>query len=233
MKQSNLKLIAPIYLLLGAAGAGLYRAIYAFALDERELVVRGSIYEIALWVLTAAALLSAVAVSSKTRVEANGNPPVLGCLVYAFGLFTLTLTDAKGPAPLIMLYRIMTWAAIASMLVSVVLRFFRKPHHFLLDLAPCILCILHLMECYQLWSEVPQLTDYAFGLGAILCAVLFAYHIMAIRAGLPGKKVYVFAGLAGIFFCCVAAAGTRFELYFLCTAVWMAGMFFVPRAAEA
>ena len=233
MKQSNLKLIAPIYLLLGAAGAGLYRAIYAFSLDARELVVRGSIYEIALWVLTAVVLVSAAVISSKTRVEANGNPPVLGCLVYAFGMFTLTLADAKGPVPLVMLYRIMTYAAIACLVLSVVLRIFRKPHHFLLDVAPCILCILHLVECYQLWSEVPQLTDYVFGLGAILCAVLFAYHNMAIRAGLPGKKIYVFAGLAGIFFCCVAAAGTGFELYFLCTALWMAGMFFVPRAAEA
>ena len=31
----------------------------------------------------------------------------------------------------------------------------------------------------------------------------------------------------------LAAAGTVFELYFLSTAVWMASMFFVPRAAEA
>lgn len=233
MKQSNLKLIAPIYLLLGAAGAGLYRAIYAFSLDARELVIRGSIYEIALWALTAVVLLSAVVISSKTRVEAIGNPPILACLIYALGIFTLTLENAKGPVPLTMLYRIMTWAAIASLLASVLLRIFRKPHHFLLDVAPCILCILHLVECYQLWSEVPQLTDYVFGLGAILCIVLFAYHNMAFRAKLPGKRVYVFAGLAGIFFCCVAAAGTVFELYFLSTAVWMTSMFFVPRAAEA
>ena len=102
MKQSNLKLIAPIYLLLGAAGAGLYRAIYAFSLDARELVIRGGIYEIALWVLTAVVLLSAVVISSKTRVEAIGNPPILGSLIYALGIFTLTLENAKGPAPLVM-----------------------------------------------------------------------------------------------------------------------------------
>lgn len=232
MKQSNLKLIAPIYLILGAAGAGLYRAIYSFSLDERELVVRGSIYEIALWVLTAAVLVSALVISCKIRVEANGNPPVLGCLIYALGIYTLIFVEGEGPAPLVLLYRIMTYASIVSLLLAMVLRLLQKPHHFLLDISPCVLCILHLVECYQLWSEVPQLTDYVFGLGAILCAVLFAYQLMALRAGLPGKRIYVFAGLAGIFFCCVAAAGTGFALYFLGTALWMLSMFFVPKASE-
>lgn len=233
MNHSKLKWISLIYLLLGASGAGLHRMIYSRALDDRGLIVPGNVYGIVLLVLTAAALLGAVAVSTKTKVTANGKPPVVGCIVYALGIWSLTLTGAKGPAPLVLLYRTVTYAALVSLALMVILRLLGKPHYFLLDVCPCLLCILHLVECYQLWSEVPQLMDYVFSLGAILCAMLFSYHNMAMRAELPGSRVYVFAGLAGIFFCCIAAMQNVFPYYFLSTAVWMIGMFFVPRAVEA
>lgn len=229
MKTSTRKNLALFYLIPGIAGAALYRAIYALAMDARELVVRGSVFEILLWILTAAAVAGAAVIGTKVRLSTDGKVPFLGCLVYAFGIFTLTLSGAQGPAPLVLAYRVVTWAAAAGMVVTAVLRILGKKQPFLLSLLPCLLCLLHLVECYQLWSEVPQVTDYVFGVGAILCAALFAYHNMAAPAGLPAGKLYSFSGYAGVFFCLVAAVGSDFNLYFLCTAVWMLSILLTAR----
>lgn len=232
MNHSKLKNLGCAFALMGAAAAELYHLIYSTAVDERELIVRGGAAEIALWVLTFCALGGAAFFGLKIRFKRNGNPPALGSFLYACGVVTLLLEPLKGPATLVMVYRCMVVASALSLAASAALRLLGKKQYFLLDVFPCILAGLHTVECYQTWSEMPLLLDYVFGVGAVLCILLFAYHKLDMRADMPMKGTYVFAALAGIFFCVTAAAGAAFQLYFLSAAVWMLCMLFVPEAGE-
>lgn len=206
----------------GAAAALLYRAVFAGNLDARELLIRGSIPEIVLWVLTAAAIGAAIFLGRKFCVLDGGRiVGALGNAVYAAGVASLLMEEGVGPAPLVLFYRIMVIAAAASLAVTVVMQLLGKTPWFLLTVAPCLLAMLHVVECYQIWSEVPLFLDYAFGVGATLCLMLFSFNRLTKAANMPVKGLYTFSGLLGVFFCCVAAAAGDFVPFFAAAGVWM------------
>ncbi len=212
------------YLVLGFAAGGLYRWLYtAFMQDQQSMLLAdGSAAEILLWALTA---LAAVAAFVLCRGKGIPQPSrflgAFGDLVFAFGVASLWLEEPHGPAVLVRLYQIFICAGAVSLLVSAVLRASGKKQNFLLEISPCVLCVLQLVECYQLWSEVPQLMDYVLGVGAILFLTLTAYHRMARAAGLKTCPRHYAFGLLSVYFCCAAVFQGDTAPFYAAAAIWV------------
>lgn len=222
MKNSNAKYYSVLFLVLGAVGLVLYRLIFRTAVGADGLIIRYTLPEILLWGLTACAAAGAVVLPRKCTVgQAKPLIGALGSLVYAAGVCTLLLTDPKGPAMLGMAYRGTAGLTVVSLVAGAIMQLRGREPHFAVTVAPCLMAILQLVECYQLWSERPLVLLYFFGLGAVLCVMLFSYHVMARIAKLPHKAMYSVCGLAGVFFCCVAAGQADFSIYFAAAALWM------------
>ena len=77
-----------------------------------------------------------------------------------------------------------------------------------------------------------QLMNYLFGLGAVLCLVLSAYHRMARAAGLPDKPWHYSVGLLAEYFCAAAVAQGVYVSFFCAAAVWMMAEMSRLRPAE-
>lgn len=222
MKNSNAKYYSVLLLVLGAVGLLLYRCVMTGAIGADGLVIRYTLPEIVLWALTACAAVLSVVLTRKCTVGQSGKIPcALGSLIYALGVVTLFTAAAKGPAPLVMIYRGVAGVTILSLVVTAVLRLLGKEPHYLLSVGPCLLGVMQLVECYQLWSERPLVLKYFFGLGAVLSVMVFSYHAMARAAKLPYKALYGISGLLGAFFCCVAVGQGDFAAYFAAAALWI------------
>lgn len=211
---------APVfYMLLGLVGCWLYWAIYS---RGEQILTRGTLPEILLWVLTAAVFAGAFVIIRGTQVgEIQRGVAWVGNIVYALGTATLMLESPKGPAGLILLYRTFVCLSAAALLAELLTAKSGKTVKFLVKFPPCVLALLHLVECYQLWSEKPLVLDYFFGLGAVLCLMMFSYHRLARSVDLPAKAIQPLCGLLGSFFGVVAAMQGEFTLFFAAAAVWM------------
>lgn len=226
MNKTCLKKLQPlIFLVAGGTAYALRSQMVQELMDYRGLMVRGSLTEILLWVLTGAAAVCALLVAKNLTAESTGGRryvSALGCLVFAAGIYTLLAVPAKGPAPLVNLYRVFSWAAIASLAVAAVLNVLGKKALFVPELIVTVFTVLHLVECYQLWSERPELLRYIFGVGAILCIVLHAYHRMARSADLKLKFTAPAVSMLGIYFClAVQTQGCDYPAFFIAAAIWM------------
>jgi len=209
---------------LGFAAGGLYRWLYTAFMQNQEsmLLADGSVAEILLWVLTALAMVGAfVLCRGKGISQPSRFFGAFGDLAFAFGVASLWLEEPHGPVVLVRLYRLFICAGALSLLASAVLRFSGKKQNFLLEIAPCVLCILQLVECYQLWSEVPQLMDYVLGVGAILFLTLTAYHRMARVAGLKNCPRHYAFGLLSVYFCCAAVFQGDLAPFYAAAAIWV------------
>lgn len=231
-KYTNL--FSVLFLLLGGAAYWLHQQIYIQSVDAMGLIIRGSWLEMALWALTAVAAVLAIVLSRKCTVQlCKPLVGVIGCLIYACGALTLIPGVPKGPEMLGLLYRGVAALTVVSMAGICIMRILGKEPHFALEIAPCILGILQLVECYQLWSERPLVLNYFFGVGAVLCLMLFSYHRLERSAKLPNKALYPISGLLGCFFCVAAARQGEFTLFFLAAAFWMAAEMTGLTPAEA
>lgn len=224
-KEKYICLLSPVYLLLGLAALGLHRWLFSHYVEDpvSGLLPFGTVPEILLWVLTACAVVGAFLLPRRTRLGERS--PISGALsngIFAAGVLTLLLEPLKGPAALVLIYQIFCVAAAVSLAASAVLQLLGRKPHFLLEVSPCVLCILHLMEFYQSFSEVPQLMNYVLGLGAVLCLTLSAYHRMARAAGLPDKPHHFAIGLLAVYFCAAAVSQGTYVPYFAAGAAWVA-----------
>lgn len=215
MKALN-RLIAPLFLVLGLAGAGLRFALYIAATDSKGLLMPFHPLEIMLWVLTFAALLAAIALTRGCRLRPTGGiGGAVGCLLFAVGIVLQCLQPAAvRVAALSWIHLVLGGAAVGSLLFLAWLRLKRQA-------VPCgyyaVLCLyfcIYMVLRYQSWSELTQLQDYVFALGAALCLTLFAYRRGADAAGLPQKGSPAVLGLMGIFFCCTAVPMTEDALIY-------------------
>lgn len=234
-KSMNYGMLAPVFLVLGAAAMLVRRWLFTRVEDSiAYLLPRLTLPEVILWVLTAAAIVSAFILTRKTAltVPAAGIA-VAGDVLLAGGILLLFFEDVPGPSALVLTYRVFCVLAVLSLLASALLTGIHKKVPFLLHLSPCILLVLHLLICYQLWSEVPQLMNYVLGLGAVLCLALAGYFRLARAAGLPEKCWYHAIGLLGIYFCAGAAGQGTFGFFFTAAAIWLACTYAGLRPAEA
>lgn len=234
-KEKIMGLLPPVYLLLGLMGWGLHKWLFASRVEDpvSGLLPFGTLPEILLWVLTGCVIAAAFVLTRRTRVT-EGSPVVeaLSSAFFAAGILTLLLEPAKGPAALVLVYRIFCVLTAISLLVSAVMQLLKRKPFFLLSAAPCVLSVLVLLEYYQFYSEVPQLMNYVLGLGAVLCLTLSAYHRMARAAGLPAPAFGPATGLLAVYFCAAAGSQGMFVSFFCAAAVWVAAEMARLRPAE-
>ncbi len=234
-KEKQLRLLPPVCLLLGMTAWMLHRWLFGSFVEDpvSGLLPSGALPEILLWVLTGCVVAGAFALTRHAKM-AEGNP-IIGALSNAFfaaGVLTLLLEGAKGPAALVLVYRGFCVLSALCLMISAVMQLLKKKPFFLLEIAPCVLCVLVLLEYYQFFSEVPQLMNYVLGLGAVLCLTLGAYQRMARAAGLPDRPYYFAIGLLAVYFCAAAGAQGTYVSFFCAAAVWMAAEMARLRPAE-
>lgn len=226
--------LAPGFLVLGVIAQSVYRWLYTLVEDPVSGLLPGfTVPEGVLWALVALAAVGAFLFTRKTSLAPAGRlAGVGGNVLFALGSATLLLEPVQGPAGLVVAYRGFCLLAMVSLLAMAFLRGTGRKVPFLLELGPCLMCIMLMLECYQLWSEVPQLTNYVLGLGAVLCLAMEGYFRLARAAGLPEKSWYHAIGLLGIFFCAAAVAQGDFTWFFTTAAVWLAGTYAGLRPGE-
>lgn len=228
MKQSKrLSLMAPLFLVLGTVAAALYRWLFTQVEDTISwLLPAFTLPELLLWALTAAAAVTAFLCTRKTVLRPMGRIfPAVSSVLLGGGVATLLLEEVKGPEVLVQVYHGLCLLSAAALVAAAFFRGTGHPVPFLLELPVCLLLVLQLLICYQLWSEVPQLMDYFPGLGAVLCLTLAGFFRLTWVSGLPGKAWHNAIGLLGIYFCVMAVAQGRFGWFFTAAAIWLAGLY--------
>ena len=236
MKNGKIiNLLPPLYVLLGLGAWKLHDWMMgSFAEDPVSgLLPFGTLPEILIWVLTGCVIAAAFVLTRHAGMGAGS--PIIGALSNAFfaaGTLTLLLEDAKGPAALVLVYRVFCVLTAVCLAVSAVMQLLKRKPFFLLSAAPCVLSVLVLLEYYQFYSEVPQLMNYVLGLGAVLCLTLSAYHHMARAAGLPASALAPATGLLAVYFCAAAGSQGMFVSFFCAAAVWVAAEMARLRPAE-
>lgn len=233
--KNYLRFLSPVYLLLGLAALGLNQWLFGRYVEDpvSGLLPSGALPEILIWVLTACAAAGAFLLPRGGALgERSLISDALSNGVFAAGVLTLLLEPTEGPAVLVLIYRVFCVVTALCLITAAVQQLRKKTPHFLLEAAPCVLCILFLLEFYQRFSEVPQLMNYVLGLGAVLCLTLSAYHRMARAAGLPHKQHALAVGLLAVYFCTAAVSMGEYVLFFAAAAVWVASEMARLRPAE-
>lgn len=235
------KLYPLLGLALGLVGAGCRFLLYALGMDEKGLLVPGHPAAIALWVVTAAAVLTAVLAAMTFREDnkapdetCRSIPEALGTAVMALGvLSTLLLTENNGIATLLRLHRILSVLAFFCLLAAAVFRLMGKPVPFGCYAGAAVFFFVHVVTRYRAWSGNPQMADYLHALGAGLCLSLVSYYETALVVGLGGRRQRFALGILGIFCCVAAAARGEYPALHLCGAVWILSVLLTVRPGES
>jgi len=243
----NPAILAWAELILGAAAGLLLRQLLFVQLDERGLIIPGTAMQAIVWVLSAVAAAAAVYPCLKAQLSPAGKISGMASIVMAAGMGTVLTETITGPAVLVMLHKIVLIAAAVLLLGAGIQALLHKqtvpadtePEDESGDAAPAapasllsllpyaaaaalsVFSILQLVVCYQRWSERPQLLAYFFGVGAVLCIMVYAYGLLEREAGMACRKLTVFSGTLGIFFAAAAAGQGEFTLFFAAAALWM------------
>ena len=234
-KEKTLRLLPPIFLLLGLLAWQLQNWLFGSYVEDpvSGLLPSRTLPEIMLWILTICVIAAAFILPRGAKMGPGGKlTGALSEVFFAAGVLTLLLEPLKGPAGLVLICKAFCVITAVCLVVTAVLRLLGKTPFFLLQVAPCVLCVLQLLEYYQSYSEVPQLMNYFFGLGAVLCLTLSAYHRMARASGLPDKQWHHSIGLLAEFFCAAAVAQGAYVSFFCAAAVWMLAEMCRLRPAE-
>lgn len=210
-------------LLFGIIAMLLRRRLYLTAVDAKGLLLRGSSLEVMLLALTAAVagivILSLKKDRGSERYEDNYSasiPGALGHIAAATGIFLLVRRTIPGMVGYLgLLWQILGHAAPVCLVLAGVLRIFGRKPFFLFHVIPSLFLLVHVVNCYQLWSSNPQLQDYLFALLATVSLALFAHHTAAFEAGLGNRKMVLGAGMAAVYLCLAELGWTDHpELYF-------------------
>lgn len=224
MKKRKSAVGLPVIMLLsGIVAMLLRRQLYLTAVDTRGLLLRGTIPEILLLVLTAAAACILFLALKKDRgnnsYEDNypaSIPAALGHVGAATGILLLVRGGHPGMTGyLAQLWQILGLAAPVCLILAGILRSIGKKPFFLLHVVPSLFLLVHVVGNYQLWSSNPQMQDYLFALLAAISLILFAHHTAAFEAGLGNRKKILAAGLAAVYLCLAELGWTDYPgLYF-------------------
>lgn len=235
------KLYPLLGLALGLAGAGCRFLLYALGTDEKGLIISGHPAALALWAVTAGAILAAVLAGAGFREDnkipdenRRSLPRVLGSALMALGVFgTLLLPEADGIAGLLRVHGVLAAAAFFCLLAAALFSLLGKPVPFGCYAGAAVFFFVHVVTRYRAWSGNPQMTDYFHALGAGLCLSLFSYYETALAVGLGGRRQRLIVGTLGIFCCVVAAARGEYPLMHLCGAVWMLAVLLTVRPGKS
>lgn len=231
MTNPNKKyLLPPAVLVLSIAAYVLRRALYATAVDAKNLLLPGHPLEILLWmvVLFGAALIvfTVRKLDGSQDYEDNFTPStsaalghfLMGCTVLMMALLYRLPLDGIvslvwkalgilcGPA--------MIWGGFCRMKG-------RKPF-FGIHAAECLFLLLYLVSQYQSWSGNPQMQDYVFELLALVCLTLFSYQCAAFEAGTGNRRMQLAMGLLALLLCGAANFRAQVPALYFSGLVWTA-----------
>lgn len=223
MSLQTKRIILPLlFLALGLTGMTSRLGLYAAAVDAKGLLA-SHLLTLVLLGLTALAAAGAVLLTGKTRVSIPGGiPAALGSAALAAAVIVQSLRmDAAEDSRFLMLNLAFSAAGAACALVLALCHVRKKQPHFGLYAVVCIFYCIHQMLCYPLWSKNPQIMDYAYSLGAVLCAILFCYGQAAQVLGVKHTRFQAAIGLFGIFCCYTAIANCEFPILYAGTALFL------------
>lgn len=204
IKPSKLPLVASAF---GGIALVIRRLLYALAVDEKNLLLRGHPLEWLLLLLSAGVLLL---LWQKTRKlnepEAYENPfpasrkAMAGNLAAAAGI-ALTVLNRQ-PAMegyLGIAWKVLGWLSSLCLIGAGWCRGKGKMPFFGLQLLPCLFLAVHIINHYRLWSGNPQFQDYCFAMLGTMALMLFAFYCGAFAAGLGNRSMQLFMGLAAVY----------------------------------
>ena len=207
----------------GAAAAVLRYFLYAAAVDDRGLLIKGHPLEIAGWALLAALLGALYFLTnglSKTRLQVPVGPvPGAGSILLALGLAAAAL-HADPRFSLMKIAGMIAWLAAACMIFSGISRFQKKRPFFLLMVVPCIFFILYLVGLYQVLRGIPQIGDCLPAVGAAVSMLMLSYHQAAMDLHSSNVRSQVFYSGLTVFFCLTCLAEGRNPVFYACGAGW-------------
>lgn len=216
-------------LVLGAAAFGLRTGLYAFAVDQRGLLVSGHPLSYALWAVVmfgAAFLLWNVRkLDGSNAYEKNftaSRAAFTGCILLAVGLpVTVLNAPPSGTAAMILLWKILGFLSAPAMAWAGVSRYQGKKPFFGTHAVLCLFLLIHMIGRYQLWSANPQLQDYVFELLAAISLTLFSYYCAAFEADMGSRRMQLATGLLAVLLCPVALAGSEPGWLYVYGTVWV------------
>lgn len=221
--------ILPFWMLgMGVVALGLRFALYAVAVDEKNLLTSGHPLEILLWLLTAAALALVIAavrpLDGSNRYEDNFGPSAAGAVgsfALAAGILLSVVFSGTGAyAGLNRLRNLLGYLAAASLVAVGVCRLRGRQPFFGFHGLVCLFFAIHMVSRYQTWSGNPQLQDYAFSLGACVALMLFAFYQTAFEVGSGRRRMQLGTGLMALYLCIGALYGAECPLICVTGGVW-------------
>ena len=219
MKHSANTCSAPLVTAgLGGIALALRQCLYAFATDHKGLLIPMHPLEIALWLVSAAAVLWVIA-SVKRESAVPAFVSAMGCFAFAVGVGVTALL-AEGGSSLAAVARISALPVIPALAYIGLCRRSHKPPFFLCHALLCIHLTLYTVCRYQLWSSHPQLQDALFPMLGCIFLMLFSYYQAAQDVAMGKPKLQLASGLLAGFCCITAVSGGSDALLYSTGALW-------------
>lgn len=215
-------------LALGGIGLGMRLWLNTTA-NDKGFILRGHISLIGLLAVTFAtlALLFVATRSLRQASKYNFNfPPSLaggiGAALAAVGLAVTSVLELAASEHILNTITALIGLLTVGALLFVGHSRWKGMHPSMLF--HCVICaylMLRLICMYRGWSADPQLTDYAFELLALVCAMLATYHRATFDANFGQRSSYAFFSLAAVYFCCLSLGGSNGPLLFFALGAWL------------
>lgn len=223
--RKNPVLLPGLLLLLGLAALGLRSGLYRYAVDEKGLLVPGTLREIALWVIAGGVCVLTAWVC--LRHPSNRDPRLegLGELLAGLGmLLSVPELYLSASGTLAWIGCILAAAGGVGLALAAISRLRGKTPDLLCYIAAFAFLVVNLVSRYRLWVSHPQLQDYLFPLLGGVAMLVFCY----LRC-VPGRiRVRRLIGLTGGFCCLAAIANSGLAPLYLGCGLWLLTNFDAP-----
>ena len=213
---------------LGGIAMLLRKLLYLLAVDEYGLLVTGHPLDIALSLVTGAALLT-IAVTVRKLDGSNeyahnfspSTPAALGQVLAATGIGVTVLFNAPimegylGTA-----WRVLGYASPVCLVLTGCARMEGRKPFFLLPLVPTAFLVVHVINHYQVWCGNPQFQDYLPALLGTIALLLHSFYTAAFSVDLGNRRMQLAMGLAAAYLCMMELADSRYPYLYLGAVVW-------------
>lgn len=227
------KLLKPNHLPMAAAGLGgialvLRRMLYAFAVDEKNLLPMYHPLELALAAVSVAALayifFTVWKLDGSDAYADNFRPSLsagIGHVLAASGILVTVLSNAPMMSGYLgTLWQYLGYLAPVFLVVAGAARVQGRQPNFLLHLIPSLFLVIHIINHYQFWCGNPQLQDYVFTLLGTMALMLFGFYNAAFDADLGKRRMQMGMGLAAVYLCMAELAVSRYPFLYLGGIAW-------------
>lgn len=214
-------------LISGTAAFGLRKCLYAFAVDQRGLLISGHPLSFALWAVVAAAAAFLLWQVRKTEgsntYETAFAPSRLSagaCAFLAGSLLVTVLNHTPALGNVAAAWKVLGFLSAPAVMWAGICRSKGRKPFFGVHGLLCLFLLIHMVSRYQVWSSNPQLQDYIFELLAAVALTLFSYHCAAFEADMGSRRMYLATGLLAVLLCAAALSGTGTPGLYLGGLVW-------------